>query len=131
MLLRELEQVEQLSVFLYVGYVPVSVLPAPVYLVEGLLVHQSCIAVSLEGLANDLCGQNVLVHSDTCLSEHAGNLELIQGNFIVSGFEGNANFQEFSLDLLKDLFDAVGHFSVVVLGELLVAGRDFSDQASS
>lgn len=95
-------------------------LPAAVAVLEGLLCEKDDEAMLVEGCAEDIHREEIVLYTFSCFSEVAGNLVLIDCDLLVLGLNGNSQPQELVFGLVEDFIDLVVDLPVVVIGELLV-----------
>ena len=125
------EQIFNFSVRLDVPDIPVGVLSTSVDLSERFFMKKSNQPVSLECLLDDFSCQKVLVNGVTCISENACDFELIIGDLVVPGLEGDTQLKQLCLNFFQSLLDCVRNLSVVMLASLLVSCGVGSDQNSA
>ena len=105
------------------GDAPVVVLPAPVDVVEGLLLQQSGHAVASGDLLDDLHDHQVLVDLGGIVAVERGELVLVGSNLSVASLKGNSKAPALVLDLLHAGQGGVGQTGRghVVVTHLLAA----------
>lgn len=125
------------------GHGPISMFPATIYPLEGLLVEEDFEAVSVGNSVEDLHGQEIVVNSNATVLENGGNLKLVwrnlQGNWkhrnpgylIVASLERDSKLEELQLELSECGGNTRRDGAKVMVLELLVTGRDVSYKRSS
>jgi len=106
-------------------------LAAAVETEEWLFMKEDSVAVSIEGLFEDLHGDQILEDGLAGLLINGTKLKLVVGHFVVLGLEGDSDLQQLSFHFLKDLLDLAWNFAVIMVRKLLIFGCDPSEQTSA
>ena len=107
---------------------PVAVLPGSVDAREGLLVQEHLEPVLLRGGLHEGHQLQVVVDGEVGLLVHGGDLELVRGDLVVPGLDGDPELVSAELQVLHELEDAGGDASEVVILQLLVPGGVVTDE---
>ena len=110
---------------------PVVVLATAVDALEGLFVQQYAEAVVACHFTHQGHDEHVVVYRQVAFLEDRSQLELVGSHFVVTGLDGDAEFQRFDFQLLHESSHTAGDGPEVMVFQLLVLGAVMAHQRAS
>ena len=110
---------------------PVIMLAATVDTLEGLFVQQYAETVVTCHFTHQGHDEHVVVYRQVAFLEDGSQLELVGSHFVVTGLDGDAEFQRFDFQFLHESGHTAGDGPEVVVFQLLVLGAVMAHQRAS